>query len=219
MAKQQKRWGKKIAYIRDWRKTNEIYVKKATFYLDFDWVKRWKTELAEMNLGKRGAQYQFPNSLIKLQAVWLNFFSYRGAQGITEKFVEFGLMPNYNDYSTIQRRVINLNLDIPKPINKEISVSTDGSGIKMNMDGEYFHEKYGNGERKKFIKVVISGDPFHKDVLKIEVSLEGEGNSEPEIAEKQMKALIDDGCTINTFFGDGAFPTHKLFDFCDQHKI
>ena len=172
-----------------------------------------------MNFGKRGKPYQFPNSLIKLQAVWLNFFSYRGAQGITEKFVEFGLLPNSNDYSTIQRRVINLNLDIPKPINKEISVSTDGSGIKMNMDGEYFHEKYGNGERKKFIKVVISGDPFHKDVLKIEVSLEGEGNSEPEIAEKQMKALIDDGCTINTFFGDGAFPTHKLFDFCDQHKI
>ena len=83
MAKQQKRWGKKIAYIRDWRRTNEIYVKKAAFYLDFDWVKSWKTELAE----------------------------------------------------------------------------------------------------------------------------------------KQMKALIDDGCTINTFFGDGAFPTHKLFDFCDQHKI
>ena len=77
MAKQQKRWGKKIAYIRDWRRTNEIYVKKATFYLDFDWVKSWKTELAE----------------------------------------------------------------------------------------------------------------------------------------KQMKALIDDGCTINTFFGDGAFPTHKLMPF------
>jgi len=218
MAKQQ-RWGKKVAYIRDWRKTNEIYVQKATFYLEFNWAKNWNKELAEMNLGKRGKPYQFPNSLIKLQAVWLNFFSYRGAQGITEKFVEFSLLPNSNDYSTIQRRVINLDMDVPKPRGKEISVSTDGSGTKMNMNGEYFEQMYGKGERKKFIKVVISGDPFQKDILKIEASLEGEGNSEPEIAEKQMNRLLEEGYNIKKFFGDGAFPTHRLFDFCDQHKI
>src|SRR3989338_10990652 len=116
MTKNEVRWGKKVFYIRDWKNVNETYVQKATFYLEFKWVNNWSKELAEMNLRKRGAPYQFPNSLIKLQAVWLNFFSYRGAQGITEKFVEFGLMPDYNDYSTIQRRVINLNLDIPKPI-------------------------------------------------------------------------------------------------------
>ena len=218
MAKQQ-RWGKKVAYIRDWRKTNEIYVKKATFYLDFDWVKRWKTELAEMNLGKRGAQYQFPNSLIKLQAVWLNFFSYRGAQGITEKFVEFGLMPNYNDYSTIQRRIINLDLEMPRSKGKEISASTDGSGMKMNMSGEYFDEMYGDGKRKKFIKVVITADPFEKDVLKIEVSIEGEGNSEPEVAAEHMRQLIEDGNHIKEFFGDGSFDTNDLFNFCDFYQI
>ncbi len=43
----------------------------------------------------------------------------------------------------------------------------------MNMSGEYFEQMYGKGERKKFIKVVISADPFEKDILKIEVSLEG----------------------------------------------
>ena len=54
MAKQQKRWGKKIVYVRDWKNINESYVKKATFYLDFEWVKSWSSELNEMNLGKRG---------------------------------------------------------------------------------------------------------------------------------------------------------------------
>ena len=81
--KKQKRWGKKVCYIRDWRKVNQTYVERATFYLDFKWVQSWSSELAKMNLGKRGTPYQFPNSLIKLQAVWLNFFSYRGAEGIT----------------------------------------------------------------------------------------------------------------------------------------
>lgn len=219
MAKQQKRWGKKVAYIRDWRKVNESYVKKATFYLDFEWVKSWDAELAQMNLGKRGTPYKFPDSLIKLQAVWLNFFSYRGAQGITEKLTEFGLLPEFNDYSTIQRRVINLYLEIPKPKSKEISVSTDGSGMKMNMSGEYFEQMYGKGERKKFIRVVISADPFEKDLLKIEASLEGEGLSEPEVAEKHIKEIIDDGNSVGRFFGDGSFDTHSLFDICDQYKI
>ena len=91
MIAKQKRWGKKVTYVRNWRKVNETYVKRAIFYLDFEWVENWPNEIAEMNKGKRGALFQFPNSLIKLQAIWLNFFSYRGAEGITRKFVEFGL--------------------------------------------------------------------------------------------------------------------------------
>ncbi|MEK6817758.1 MAG: IS5 family transposase [Nanoarchaeota archaeon] len=219
MITKQKRWGKKVTYIRNWRKVNESYVQKAIFYLDFDWVQSWDNELIGMNKGKRGALFQFPNSLIKLQAVWLNFFSYRGAEGITRQLVNLGLLPEFNDYSTIQRRVINLHLEIPKPKNKQISVSTDGSGMKMNMGGEYFEEKYGNGKRKKFIKVVITAEPYDKDLLKIEVSVEGEGDSEPEIAEKHMKELIEDGNSIDRFFGDGSFDKHNLFDFCDQQKI
>ena len=215
----QKRWGKKVLYVRDWRKVNETYVQRATFYLDFDWVKSWCVELTKMNLGKRGAPYKFPNSLINLQAVWLNFFSYRGAEGITKQFVKLKLLPEYNDYSTIYRRIIDLDLEIPKPKSKKISVSTDGSGMKMNMNGEYFEQMYGDGKRKKFIKVVISADPYGKDILKVEVSIEGEGLSEPETAEKHMKELIEDGESINEFLGDGSFDTNNLFDFCDLHQI
>ena len=215
----QKRWGKKVFYIRDWKNVNETYVQKATFYLEFEWVKSWDSELAEMNVGKKGAPYQFPNSLIKLQAVWLNFFSYRGAEGLTRKLTDLRILPEYNNYTTIQRRVIDLDLEIPKPKHKEISVSTDGSGVKMNMSGEYFEQMYGKGERKKFIKVVVSANPFEKDILKVEVSLEGEGSSEPDIAKKHMKELIDEGNIIPDFFGDGSFDKHNLFDFCDLHKI
>lgn len=219
MIAKQKRWGKKVFYVRDWRKLNETYVERATFYFDFEWVESWNDELVNMNLRKRGAPYQFPNSLIKFQAAWLNFFSYRGAEGMTEKFVEFGFIPEFNDYSTIQRRVIDLALEMPKPKNKEISVSTDGSGVKMNMSGEYFEEKYGKGNRKKFIKVVISADPYDKDLLKVEVSVEGEGDSEPTTAEKHMEELIKEGYKIKEFFGDGSFDKNELFDFCDKHLI
>ena len=219
MIAKQKRWGKKVVYIRDWRKENEKYVQRATFYLDFEWAESWHDELAKMNLGKRGYPYQFPNSLIKLQAVWLNFFSYRGAEGITRQLVDLGHLPEYNNYSTIQRRVIDMALEIPNPKSKEIFASTDGSGVKMNMSGEYFEEKYGCGKRKKFIKVVVTAEPFEKDILKVEVSVEGEGDSEPATAEKHMKELIKKGFEIKKFFGDGSFDKNELFDFCDKYRI
>ncbi len=219
MTKNEVRWGKKVFYIRDWKNVNETYVQKATFYLEFKWANNWSKELAEMNLGKRGAPYQFPNSLINLQAIWLNFFSYRGAEGITRQLADLRILPEYNDYSTIHRRVIDLDLEIPKPKSKEISVSTDGSGVKMNMSGEYFEQMYGKGDRKKFIKVVVSADPFKKDILKVEVSLEGEGDSEPEIAEEHLDQLFKEGYNIKEFFGDGSFDTNNLFDLCDFYQI
>lgn len=218
MGKIGKRWGKKVTYIRNWRKTNEIYVQRGVFYLDFNWVQNWYEEVEEMNRGKVGAPFIFPNSLIKLQAVWTQLYTFRAVEGITRQVCSFAQIPEFNDYTTIWRRVTPLEESIPLPKNKEISAAADGSGVKMNMSGEYFEAKYGDG-KKKFIKVTITADPDEKDILKVEVALEGEGLSEPEVAEKHMQELIDDGYKINEFFMDGAGDTHQLFDFCDQYNI
>lgn len=219
MEKVGKRWGKKVTYIRNWRKVNGELVKRGEFYLDFDWVQNWDKELVKMNEGKVGAPYEFPHSLIRLQAFWGQFLNYRACQGITQQLQLFNIIPNYNDYTTIWRRVTVFDEPLPKPKGKEISASTDGTGIKMNMTGEYFQEMYGDGKRKKYIKVTITADPFEKDLLKVEVSIEGEGLSEPEVAEKHMGELIEECHTIKAFYMDGAGDTHQLHDFCDQHNI
>lgn len=215
----QKRWGKEVVYIRNWRKTNEVYCKRGEYLLDFEWVQNWHKELAEMNLGKRGAPYQFPESLIKIQAVWTQFHSYRVTEGITRMVVKFSQLPESNDYSTICRRVNSMETKLPAPKKEEISVATDGSGIKMNMGCEYFQEKYGDGKRKKYIKVVITAEPYDKDLMKIEVTLEGEGDSEPKVAEKHLGELYKEGYHIKEFFGDGSFDTNSLFDLCDFYLI
>ena len=218
MGKIGKRWGKKVFYIRNWRKVNGEGIERGAFYLDFEWAQNWEKELAEMNAGKVGAPYQFPHSLIRWQAFLAQFFNYRACQGITQQIHLFAQIPNYNHYSTIWRRVTVFDEPLPKPKSKNISASTDGSGVKSNMAGEYFEDKYGDG-RKRYIKVTITADPYEKDLLKVEVSLEGEGLSEPQVAEKHMDELIKEGCDINEFFMDGAGDTHQLFDFCDQHNI
>lgn len=65
------RWGKKkFRDDRDWVKTNEMYVVRGEFYLDFDFVTNWQKELKEMNKGKVGAPFKFPGSFMEWQAVW-----------------------------------------------------------------------------------------------------------------------------------------------------
>jgi hypothetical protein len=218
MNKPKKRWGKKINDKRDWEFYNEELIRRGTFYLDFDWVKNWNRELSVMNEKKVGRPYEFPESLIKLQALWLQFIDLRGVEGITRQVVEIGELPQYNDFSTVSRRVNAMSTKIVLPEEKEIFVSTDGSGMKMNMSGEYFEAKYGKGD-KKFIKVIISANPFTKDLLKCEVSLEGEDLSEPQAAMTHMAELEAEGYKILKFWGDGAFDVHELFDFLDYYKI
>ncbi len=213
-----KRWGKKFIDNRDWKIVNENLVVRGEFLLDMEWVKSWDKELQQMNGGKRGAPFEFPESLIKLQALWGQWVDYRGLKGITIKLYEHSLIPRYNDFSTIQRRVTKMEVDFELPKEGNISVSTDGSGMKAGNSGEYRERLYGKG-RKKYIKVIISADPIKKKLLDCDVFIEGEGDSEPEVALSHLERLTELGFDINKFFGDSAFDTLDLFNFLAKHYI
>src|SRR3989338_6112000 len=217
MAKR-KRWGKKFKDKRDWKKVNEMYIVRGEFLLDLDFVKSWDKELKEMNDGKRGAPYQFPESFIELLAVWGQWVSNRYLQGITRRFQFYGLVPKEADYSTISIRINKIDTSFELPKEGNISVSTDGSGMKMSNRGDYKETKYGDG-KKKFLKVTISADPYKKKLLDIDVSVEGEGASEPEVAMSHLEQLIALGFDVDKFFGDGSFDVHDLFDLLDQYAI
>jgi hypothetical protein len=181
---EKKRWGRKFVDRRDWINYNEQLVVRGEFYLDCAWVKTWNAELKEMNEGKVGAKYEFPESLIRLQAVWHQWVDYRGIEGVTRKLVEAAQLPAFNDYSTINRRVNRMDVRFELPQSGSCCVSTDGSGMKFENSGEYRARMY--GKRRKYIKVTISADPTNKKMLDCEVSIEGEGLSEPGICLAEL---------------------------------
>ena len=210
MAKR-KRWGKKFEDKRDWKIENEKYVVRGEFLFDLDFVKSWDNELQQMNEGKKGAPFQFPESYIEWLAVLSQWISTRGLQGVTRKFQAFGLVPKEADYSTISIRINKIDASFELPKEGNISVSTDASGMKMTNRGDYKETKYGDG-RKKFLKVTISADPYKKKLLDIDVSIDGEGDSEPEVAMSHLENLIALGYKVGEFFGDGSLDVHDLFD-------
>jgi len=214
---EKKRWGKKFKDNRDWISYNEDLVVRGEFLLELDWVMSWNSELEEMNKNKVGRPYEYPESLIKLQAIWYQWFDYRGIEGITRKLVEIAKLPGFNDYSTINRRINKLDVEFQLPKNKNICVSVDKSGMKFENSGEYRARMY--GKKRKFLAVKITANPLTGDIFECDVSVEGTGLSEPEIAEWNMKILMHRGYNVLKFWGDGSFDVHDLFKFLEEFEI
>lgn len=213
------RWKQNRTFLRDWRVVNERLVVRGEFLLDLDWANHWDEELDEMNKGKKGHPYEFPESLIEFQAVLNQWVNFRGIEGVTRKVESYSLIPKHNDYSSAFRRIKKMNTDIERPEIKKISATTDGSGMKMNSAGEYRTDRYGNKGDKKYLRVVITADPFTKDLLDCEVHVDGEGLSEPEVAMSHLEELIKEGFSIGKFWGDGAFDVKDLFNFLQKYGI
>jgi hypothetical protein len=203
---------------RDWPEYNEELVVRGEFLLDLKWVNSMDKELEKMNKGKRGAPFEFPESLIRLQAVWNQWVSYRFIEGMTRQLVAVAKLPNYNDYSTANRRVNAMDTNIKLPTQGFVSAACDGSGIKLDHAGEYRQNKYRGTKSKKWLRVTITANPYTKELLFCDVRIEEKGqDSEPTIAMKHLNTLWELGYTVDKFWGDGAFDVIDLYNLLEEH--
>lgn len=212
-----KRWGKPFEDKRDAKQYQDELVKRYEIYLDLDWVASWDTELLEMNKGKRGRPFQFPNSMITFQALLVEKFTTRGAEAITRKLESYNLIPQCNDHATIHRRILKMQLTFVTPKGVKLHAGTDGSGMKMTNAGEYFQDKYGTS-RRRFAKLIITATK--DDILAVDVIVCEKGKcSEPKIGEKHLQEIIDNGGEIEKVYDDGAFDTRPYFNCLQKYNI
>ena len=106
-----KRWGKKHEDERDWKQYNEALVQRGEFYLNPRFLDTWLKEIKEMNQGKIGQPYTYPNSLIVfLSVLWSKGFDLRALQGIVRVLSKkLGPFPVIS-FSQIRRRILSLPL-------------------------------------------------------------------------------------------------------------
>jgi hypothetical protein len=218
MAKKlRKRWGKKYVDARDWPVYNEQLVRRGEYLLDLEWVRNWDVELREMNRNKRGHPYEFPDSLIRLQSVWHDKnIPVRMIEGVTRKLFQMAHVPSYNDYTTISRRINQLDFHLDLPDGDGITIFCDGSGFQAINGGEYLREKYGKRNRQ-WVQVIILGDSETKEPVSFEVNLVP--TSEPESAKRQLRKLIDHDVDVTGFGGDGAFDEIDLWRLLESNEI
>lgn len=211
------RWGKKFVDKRDFRVYNEQLVKRGECLLALDFVEGWNAELAVMNANKLGAPYLFPKTLIELQALWhAKQLDYRMIEGLTRELARIGRLPNYNNYSTVNRRVNKLAFTLSPPQGENLVVFSDGTGLQAVAGGEYLREKYGKKNRR-WVQIVILGDAKTHEPVSYEVRIIQESEADSTI--RQLSGLLEDGVSIAAAGGDGAMDAKQLYDFCDGKKI
>ena len=212
-----KRWGDSYFDRRNWPVCNEQLVKRGEYLLDTNFVSDWENELNQMNLGKRGAPYLFPNSLIELQAVWhAKNITCRMIEGMTRRLAEFGKVPYYNDYSTANRRINKLTCKLVVPDGNNLTLFSDGTGLQVVESGEYLREKYGKKNRR-WIQVIILGDPKTKEPVSFEVNIIQD--SELDSAKRQLAELRNKKVPISQFGGDGSYDEIALWNWLIYNGI
>ena len=215
--KEQKRWGEKFVDKRNWKEYDAQLVKRGEFLFDFQWVKNWDKELNEMNRGKVGQPYDYPNSLIEVQGMLhAKSLDYRMIEGITKQLVVIAQLPAANDHTTVNRRVNKLDTTIKNKPGKARALFSDGSGFQAIAGGEYLREKYGKKNRR-WVQVVILGNPDSKEPESFEVNIIQ--NSEADSTKKQLDDLLASGTKITALGGDGSMDEMNLWKFLQEKKI
>ena len=173
----------------DWPSYNESLVRRGQVLLDFDVFDGWDHELSQMNLGKVGEPYFYPDSFIQLLGYMRAYFHlpYRQTQGVV--IAHANKVPNTPHYSTISRRINRLEIKINEKLGNDIVIALDSTWIKVANRGEWMHHKW--HARKGYLKIHIAVDIKKKRILSLEVT------SEEVHDGKILKKLVDNASENN----------------------
>lgn len=204
---------------RDWGSYNEALVRRGEILLDLRIMKGWKHELAEMNEGKEGARYEYPDSFVRLLAfihVYLRL-PYRQLEGFVRMLATHVNGLRTPDYSSMawrtQRLNVKLNDDLTKP-NDEVVIALDASGIKVSNRGEWMRHKW--KVRRGFLKIHVAVDVKRKRILALEVTKEkvADGRRLKSLVEKASKQA-----KITKTIGDGGYDSKTNFRYLADRGI
>lgn len=209
--KKRKRWGKKYKDKRDWKVYNKELIKRGEFYINPKFLSTWNEEIKEMNHGKEGNPYLYPNSMIKFLAILhVKSFDYRALEGImhalSPKFDNFPVI----SYTQICRRVNSLDVNF-KAEGEDLIVGVDGSGIKVSNRGDWMRKKW--KVRKGWIKVVVLGDS-KGNIVDIRI-----GNEDLDERKSSRGMVRKHRKKIKKLLGDGLHDCEDTFDLCEKENI
>jgi transposase len=189
-------------------------------YSDFDVLDGWDNELSQMNHGKVGEPYNYPDSFIKLLGYMRAYFHlpYRQTQGvvIAHASTKVPCIPNY---STISRRVSRLDIKIKineRLLGNDIVIALDSTGIKVANRGEWIRHKW--HVRKGYLKIHVAVDIKNKKIISLEVT------SEEVHDGKMLSKLVDNasssrGIHVKRVLADGMYDSNNNFRYLSRNHI
>lgn len=196
----------------DWPSYNEALVKRGEILLDLSLLQDWGQELEEMNRGKEGARYRYPDGFINLQGLLRALFRlpYRQLEGFTRALAQWEPMLRAPDYSTSCRRVNKLNIALEPHMDpgRPVTIAVDASGVKVSDRGEWMRAKW--RRRRGFLKIHIAVDVRTRQIVAMEVTDDRTGDGRmlvPLVTQARRR------CNVVRVLGDGAYDSRLNFSF------
>jgi hypothetical protein len=207
---------------RDWPKYNEKLIRRGELYFAFEFLDSWAEDLAQINEGKVGRRYVFPEPFIQhLMMLHIIFrASYRSLEGMVRRLSTHIPMLPPIDYTTIWKRGTKFDIKLSDTIaesDEPVVIAIDSSGIKVTNRGEWMREVW--KVHRGWIKVHIAVNVKTKEIVGIEVTDERVGDS------RMFGLLLDQskqnlqGREIAQADADGAYDTRDAFNKLAKNKI
>lgn len=211
-----------------WSEYNESLVRRGKILLGFDVINNWDTELKEMNQGKIGEPFHYPNTFLLLLGYAKAYFHlpYRQTEGVTQGHAK-GKVPSIPDFTTINRRINRLDIKI-KDVDDSmefkdeyIVIAIDSTGIKVTNRGQWLREKWHikNNNKKGYLKIHVAVNVKTKKILSMKVTDEHVHDSKalPKLVNDVIES--DKKITIGKLIADGAYEGNEIFRFLADKGI
>jgi len=215
-------WDKKRKYKRDWSEYNEHLVRRGEVCLSMDFLDRWYEELHEMNMGKKGRPFTYPDTFIRFAGALYHFFSlpYRQLEGVFRQLSRHVHPLKAADYTTLYRRITSIKMNLKGLIgtdDEDVVIAVDSTGIKVTNRGEWIRKKW--KVHRGWIKVHVAVNVDSGEILSVRVTSEKVGDS------RVFEDLIEDADEnlgdrrIRRVYADGAYDTRSAFNILERKKI
>jgi len=208
---------------RNWTEYSERLVERGSRECSLEWIHRMDEDLAEMNRGKRGAPFRYPDKMIewaRSKHAWEGK-DYRSLEGELREIMKL-VGKDAISYSQMFKRC--RELDMIGPAAKELDpewvrlknmenstvpgavpkkAGGDSSGLKLTVRGEWMREKW--KIHRGWVKIHILAGLETSEILSYSVTTEETGDP------KMLLAMVDDavarGHWIKKVYLDGAYDT------------
>lgn len=183
---------------------DEKYIRRGVFLATPQLFESWEDELARMNNGKRGGQYEYPDSFIDFTA------RVKDVTGMASRVLEgflFGLsayVPSVKrcDHTTICRRVNEFAKALKTRGGPIIAI--DSSGLTPARRGGWLAFKH--RKKQSYVKIHLAVDVRNGKILEFKVTPDSVHDNKvfPELVEKVGKRS-----RVKNVLADGAYDDKK----------
>ena len=196
----------------DWKEYNEKLVRRGELLLDLEFLRSWDSDLSEMNRGKVGRPYTYPDTFFRFLGVLHVLFHlpFRQLEGFVRGLCRFIPELKKPDHATIHRRVSGLDLDLDESLvrsGEPVVIAVDASGVRVTNRGEWLRRKW--RRRRGYLKIHFAVDVSSKEIVAFEVTTEEVGDT------RMFKPLVEEACRrrkVAKVLADAAYDSRDNFN-------